>query len=120
MARKLRRKIGEILIEGGTITKEQLKAALEGADGTTKRVGEVLQEQGACDDKAIAKALAEQFGMTYIALDGKEGAPAPDMDLIPKEVIQKHAVLPMSKSGGKLQLLIHDPMNLECQEYQLL
>ncbi len=113
MARKLRRKIGEILIEGGTITKEQLHAALEAADGTTKKVGEVLQEQGACDEEAIAKALAEQFGMTYVALDGQEGEPTPDMDLIPKEVVQKHAVIPMSKTGGKLQLLIHDPMNLE-------
>lgn len=113
MARKLRRKIGEILIEGGTITKDQLHAALEAADGTTKKVGEVLVEQEVCDEKAIAMALAEQFGMTYVALDGKEGDPAPDMDLIPKEVIQKHAVLPMSKTGGKLQLLIHDPMNLE-------
>ena len=91
MARKLRRKIGEILIEGGTITKDQLHAALEAADGTTKKVGEVLVEQEVCDEKAIAMALAEQFGMTYVALDGKEGDPAPDMDLIPKEVIQKHA-----------------------------
>lgn len=113
MARKLRRKIGEILIDGGTITKDQLDAALKASDGTTKRVGEVLQEQGACDDTAIAQALAEQFGITYISLDGQEDEAKPDLDLIPKDVIQKHAVLPMKKMGDKLQLLIHDPMNLE-------
>ena len=45
MARKRRQKIGEILIDQKSITKDQLKAAMEAAKGTTKRVGEVLQEQ---------------------------------------------------------------------------
>ena len=73
MARKLRRKIGEILIDEGQITAEQLDAALEAASGTAKRIGEVLQEQGVCNEETIVKALAEQFGMTFIALDGSEG-----------------------------------------------
>ena len=113
MARKLRRKIGEILIDEGQITAEQLDEALEAASGTAKKLGEVLQERGVCDEKAIVKALAEQFGMTFIALDGSEGEPTPDMDLIPKDVIQKHTIVPLGKSNDKLQLIIHDPLNLE-------
>ena len=113
MARKRRQKIGEILIDRKAITKDQLKAAIETAKGTTKRVGEVLQEQGVCDEKTISKAMAEQYSLQYIALDGKEGEDTPDMELIPKDVIQKHAVLPLSKDGSKLKLIIHDPLNLE-------
>ena len=113
MARKLRRKIGEILVDEGVITAEQLSSALEAASGTAKRVGELLQEQGVCDEKAIVKALAEQFGMTFIALDGSAGEPSPNMDLIPKDVIQKHTILPLAKVNDKLQLAIHDPLNLE-------
>lgn len=113
MARKLRRKIGEILIDEGYITLEQLDTALEAASGTAKKVGEVLQEQGACDEKSIVKALAEQFGMTFIALDGSDGEQKPDMDLIPKDVVQKHTIIPLGKSNEKLQLIIHDPLNLE-------
>ena len=112
MARKLRRKIGEILIDEGVITKDQLEKALSVADGTAKKVGEVLQEQGACDEKAIVKALAEQFGMTYIALDGSDEQ-KPDLDLIPKDVIQKHTIIPLAKVNDKLQLIVHDPLNLE-------
>ena len=37
----------------------------------------------------------------------------PDLDLIPKDVIQKHAIIPLSKVNDKLQLIIHDPLNLE-------
>lgn len=113
MARKRRKKIGEILVSNQVITKEQLRTALKAADGTAKRVGEVLQEQGACNEKAVIKALALQFDMKYISLSGKEGEPSPNMDLIPKDVIQKHCILPLSKDGGKLKLIIHDPLNLE-------
>ncbi|MDP6542110.1 MAG: ATPase, T2SS/T4P/T4SS family [Phycisphaerales bacterium] len=113
MARKRRKKLGEILLANKSITKDQLTSALESAKGTTKRVGEVLQEQGACDETAIVKAMAEQYSMEYIPLDGKDGSLEPDMDLIPKDVIEKHSVLPLSKEGGKLRLIIHDPLNLE-------
>lgn len=113
MARKRRQKIGEILIDQKSITKDQLKAAMEAAKGTNKRVGEVLQEQGVCDEQTIIKAMAEQYSLQYIALDGKEDEDSPDMELIPKDVIQRHAVLPLSKDGSKLKLIIHDPLNLE-------
>ena len=113
MARKLRRKLGEILLEEGSITKNQLAEALEACSGTPKKVGEELQERGVCDEKTIVKALATQFGMEYIELDGSDGEQKPDMDLIPKDVIQKHSILPLSKRGDKLQLIIHDPLNLE-------
>ena len=68
MARKLRRKLGEILIDEGVITKDQLADAIDAASGTTKRVGEMLQEQGICDEVSIVKALASQFGMSFITL----------------------------------------------------
>ena len=111
MARKLRRKIGEILIDHGAISKDNLKTGLEKASGTAKKIGEVLIELGYCDESAIVKGLAEQFGMRFISLDGSDGEP--DMALIPKDVVQKHIVIPLSKEGGKLQLIIHDPLNLE-------
>lgn len=111
MARKLRRKIGEILIDHGAISKDNLKTGLEKASGTAKKIGEVLIELGCCDETAIVKGLAEQFGMRFISLDGSDGEP--DMALIPKDVVQKHIVIPLSKEGGKLQLIIHDPLNLE-------
>ncbi len=113
MARKLRRKIGEILVEDGHITKVQLKAALEASSGTSKKVGDVLLEQGACTEVFIVKALAEQFGMEFLALDGSDGEQTPDMSLIPKDIIQKHTIVPLGKQGDKLQLVIHDPLNLE-------
>ena len=48
--------------------------------------------------------MAKQYSLQYIALDGKEGEDTPDMELIPKDVIQKHAVLPLSKDGEQVEV----------------
>ncbi len=50
------KKLGEILIERGDISTEELEEALK----KQKRIGDVLVETGAADDKKIITALAEQ------------------------------------------------------------
>jgi len=50
------KKVGEILLDRGSIAKEELDAALS----SQKRIGEVLLEKGAVDPSEVASALAEQ------------------------------------------------------------
>ena len=59
---KLRRPLGQILVERGFITKEQLDAALaaQPTSGST-RIGEILIEQGALTRLDLASALGEQW-----------------------------------------------------------
>jgi type IV pilus assembly protein PilB len=111
MARKLRRKLGEILLERKAITRDQLKVGREAAESSGMRLGEALIESGACDERAVGEGLAEQFGMEFIDLTGD--GPKPDMDLVPADVVKKHGVLPLDKSNGRLRLILHDPLNLE-------
>ncbi len=113
MARKLRQKLGEILVAANVVTEDKVKTALEQAKGTGKRVGEVLIEMAACSAVDIAKGLATQFGMEYLNLQSAEDHKRVDVTLIPEEISRKHLVLPLSKSGGRLKLLIHDPMDVE-------
>ena len=54
MARKLRQKLGEILVAANVVTEDKVKTALEQAKGTGKRVGEVLIEMAACSAVDIA------------------------------------------------------------------
>ena len=60
MARK-RKKLGEILLEWGTVTESQIGQAMGMAKGTGKRLGEALIEAGFCKEEEVAKALAAQF-----------------------------------------------------------
>lgn len=56
-----RQAIGEILVEKGLITAEQLESALVEQRRTGARLGEVLVGQGLIDRMAIASALARQW-----------------------------------------------------------
>ena len=113
MARKVRKKLGELLLEAGEITQQQLDAALAAARSGGRRIGEALIEAGVCKEEQVAKALAQQFGVEFLNLDRPEQSSRVQMDLIPEELARKHLILPLQKKGGRLQLLIHDPMDLE-------
>jgi type IV pilus assembly protein PilB len=115
MARK-RKKLGEILQEWGIIDEKQLQQGLSIATGTGKRLGEALIEAGLCGEDDIAKALAAQFDMEYVDLDAPEVSGRIDMSLVPNDLAKKHLLLPIGKSGGRLKLVIHDPMDLELMD----
>jgi len=112
MARK-RKKIGEILQEWRIVNDSQIQQALGIAKGTGKRIGEALVEAGMCKEHDVAKALATQFDMEFINLEAPGAENDVNMDLVPAELVKKHLILPMAKSGGRLKLIIHDPMDLE-------
>lgn len=58
MERYGRRKIGEVLIEAGVITEEELNRALE--EQQKRRIGEILIEAGAITEEELNRALEEQ------------------------------------------------------------
>ncbi len=115
MARS-RKKLGDILIGWGMAKPDQVEAATKAAKAAGKRLGEALVEGGYVKEDQVAKALANQFNMEYVDLSSDGVAKQIDTKLIPEEMIKKHLVLPMAKTNGKLQLVIHDPMDLELQD----
>ncbi len=112
MARS-RKKIGELLVRQGAVSSAQVDKALQLAQGSGKRIGEAMVEAGFCKEKDVAMALAEQFGLEYLDLSSKDGLGKVQPDLIPEELIKKHFILPVSKSGSRMKVVVHDPMNLE-------
>ncbi|MBY0312833.1 MAG: Flp pilus assembly complex ATPase component TadA [Phycisphaerales bacterium] len=115
MARS-RKKIGEILLGWGLINQKQLDEGLAKAQSSGKRIGEALVELGFVKDDQIAKALAHQHGMEYVDLAAANMTGKVDGKLIPEELIKKHLILPLAKVSGRLQLVIHDPTDIEMQD----
>ncbi len=112
MARS-RKKLGDILVKMGVATQDDIEKAAKIAQGAGKRIGEALVEAGFVKEEHIAAALAAQFGLDFVDLNDQKIASAVDAKLVPEELIRKHLILPLSKSNGRLQLVVHDPMNLE-------
>jgi type IV pilus assembly protein PilB len=110
---RLRKKLGQILVSSGVLNAEQADRALKHGKQTGKRIGEAAVELGLATEKQIAKALAEQYGFDYIDLDAPGAREQIDRSLLDENIIKKFLVLPLGKAGGKMRLLIHDPMDLE-------
>jgi len=115
MARS-RKKLGEILVAMGAAKPEQVEEAVKLAKSTGKRIGEALLEQGSVKEEQIAAALAKQFGLEYVDLNDEQIASTIDPSLAPDDLIKKHAILPLSKSNGRMKLIMHDPMDLELMD----
>jgi type IV pilus assembly protein PilB len=76
-------------------------------------VGEVLIENGACDERKIAKALADQFGVEFIDLEKPEALTKVDRGLLKEDLQRKYSVLPLRRERGALLLCVHDPLEIE-------
>jgi len=100
----------------GVVTQRQVEDVLIKSKATGKRIGEALVEAGLVTEEQVAKALANQFGMEYVDLAASGVASQIDPKLIPEELLKKHLILPLSKAGGRLQLVVHDPMDLELMD----
>ena len=112
MARS-RKKLGEILVAQGVITPEQVEQALNKSKEDGTRIGEALKALGFADAKQVLKALAAQHGIKYVDLTNEKIAALIDKSAIDESVMKKHLVLSLGKSGGKMRVALHDPMDLE-------
>ncbi|MBL0871286.1 MAG: Flp pilus assembly complex ATPase component TadA [Phycisphaerales bacterium] len=112
MARS-RKKLGEILVGWGVISPPQLETALSKAKSSGKRLGDALIEMSLASEEQVTKGLANQFALEYIDLNANGVAAQINPKLIPEDLIKKHLILPLSKAGGKMQLITHDPADLE-------
>lgn len=65
---KERRKLGEILVEWGVVTAEQIDACLARQAECGRRLGELLLETNAVSTESLADALAEQAELPRVSL----------------------------------------------------
>jgi len=112
MARS-RKKLGQILVAQGAINAEQADQGIKHAQQTGKRIGEALIDLSIVDEMQVVKALAAQYGMKYVDLSNEKVRKLIDDSALDKSVMKKNLVIPLGKSGGKMRMAIHDPMDLE-------
>ncbi len=114
------RPLGELLVENGVITQEELARSLVEQATTGKRLGEVLISRGYSSRQAIQDALAEQCGVMFEPERGfgtglramlakrheATRRPQEDEDPKPENVARPHAVA--AENGGRVvDLLRH-------------
>ncbi|OIQ96178.1 type II secretion system protein E [mine drainage metagenome] len=104
----LPKKIGQILIEMGLITEEQMAEAMQSQKTSGKKLGMILLEKKLLTEADLLKVLSRQTGIPYISLrPGLYESAA--VALLSEAIAYRLNVLPMFKIHDKLTLAIADP-----------
>lgn len=104
-----RKRLGDLLIDSGLITEEQLQSALaEKQKG--QRLGDALLERGYITEQQLIEVLEFQLGIPHVSLyrfpfDQKL------IKLVPKEMAKRNLLIPIKVEGDKLFVAMADPMD---------
>lgn len=104
-------RIGEFLVRGGIVTREQLNAALEKEKSNGSHLVQELVRLGFTTEEQLTEFLAKQFGIERVELADLD-IPDAVFNLIPPDLIQKHQLIPVKLSGTALTVAMTDPTNL--------
>jgi type IV pilus assembly protein PilB len=105
------KQLGQILIELGYITPEQLDVALEEHKKTPKSLGRVLIDLGMIKEADLVRALAEQVGLEFVDLTDFP-VDATSTVLLPEALARRYRALPIGERDGKLLVAMSDPANV--------
>ena len=105
-----KRKIGEILIERGLITDNELDFALDMQKLSHEKLGEVLINNKITTPEDIAKALASQLDVEYVDLN-KKNISGEMARVVRRNTAKQHHLIPLQKQGDVLYVAMEDPLN---------
>jgi type IV pilus assembly protein PilB len=109
--------LGQILVEDGTLSTDQLRQALAAQvkGGQRLLLGEVLVQLGMVDKTVLLRAVAKSRGVEFVdepAAIFEEGA----MALIPESLRREHRICPLFLAGNELVVATADPQNYFVEE----
>lgn len=118
---KSRQKLGELLVEAGLITTNQLKDALKRQAQVGGQIGSILIEMGFITTDDLLNFLSRQLGVPGVNLLNVEIDPSL-LKIIPVEKIQRMKVIPIGLDDDTVTLAMvnpHDIMTLNEIEFSL-
>jgi type IV pilus assembly protein PilB len=104
-------RIGELLIREKVLSLQQLQQAQDEAKRTGRRLGATLARMGLVPDNVLTQLVARQYSLPAINL-GEIDIDANVLKLIPKEICEKHQVIPVRRQGSTLIVAMADPSNI--------
>src|SRR6056297_3810132 len=110
------RRIGQILVDLGFLTDEQLEAVLEEQEQQPGALlGKIAEDMQLITDEQLVQALAEQMGMQTVSLEDAKLDPEV-LEKISETMAQLYRVVPIRFENNVLTLATCDPQNLTIQD----
>ena len=106
----IKKKLGEIFVEAGLITDDQLKNALLLQTSLNKRLGKVLIELSYVSEEQIAETISKQLSVQRV--DCNNYSPAKQLlSLVPRETAERKIICPLEKNDKTLTVAMADPLD---------
>ena len=116
MANRINAKqLGELLVDAGLITRDQLNHGLEVQKDKGGLIGQVIVDLRYVSEEAIAQAITAQYGFPYLPLENYEIDPE-IVKIIPKNVAIQYCLIPVDKIGNNLTIAMSNPLNSQAVE----
>ena len=115
-----KKRLGDLLVEAGTITQDQLTQALnvQKTEKKGQRLGDVLMDLGFTDEKQIMKALCSQLKLQPVDLSNIR-IPEEITKLTEEAVLRKHNLIPFQfheKNPNVIKVAMSDPLDIRAMD----
>ena len=106
-------RIGDLLLQRGLVTEEQIDQALlhQKEKGHRQLLGEIFVELGFATIEDVSEALASTYGVPFARITPKIVDPRV-IEVLPRDFVEKNCVLPLFLVNGKLTVAVHEPTNV--------
>jgi len=109
------RKLGQILVDLGSINDDQLEMLVEEQSQSSGMIGRIAVNMGLISDEDLIEGLGEQFGLKTLDLEGQ--VPPPECrEAVSGPMAQLYRIVPMQLHENVLTLATCDPQNLAMQD----
>jgi hypothetical protein len=107
-------RLGDMLVQKGLISSQQMEDALIDSRATGKRLGEVLLDRRWIFEDELARTLAGQLGLPYVNLR-QTGVDLGVARMLPGEIGMRYGVIPIGVRAGTVRVAFADPTDDEAR-----
>ncbi|MFW6053608.1 MAG: GspE/PulE family protein, partial [Persicimonas sp.] len=104
-------RLGELLVREKVISPDQLRKAQQRSQRQGSRLGYELTRLGYVDAGDLTSFLSKHYGVPSVNLADID-IPENIIQLIPREVAERHQCMPVNRSGATLVVAMADPSNI--------
>jgi len=108
----LKRKLGDLLVEVGIITPQQLQDAMEEQKRKGGKLGLILMSLGYITEDVLLAFLGKQCGVSYVSLSEYGEITEDIIKSVPESVVRHQTLLPIAIEGNVLTIAMADPLNV--------
>ncbi|MCA1036407.1 MULTISPECIES: GspE/PulE family protein [Bacillaceae] len=107
--KQTRRRLGDLLVDSGLISEEQLQQALT-EKHKDQRIGDALLQRGYITEQQLIEVLEFQLGIPHVSLY-RYPFDVKLFSMVPKDLAKRNLIIPLKKEGEKLFVAMADPMD---------